>query len=222
VDKSVLQEKKVTRRALVCWSGGCDSTLALERLLKDENVTVRTISFTYNRQLAAVKEQRKARKKLKKKLEKMYHKFDSFEVAVNTSDPGSLESGDCVIQPAMWIPLTYLHARADEEIHFGYVKEDCFWHVKREMGYVLRYLMDVVGKEIILRYPLEWTEKCYVIEELKDLGLLDDCWYCENPKLVHGTKKNRTVQCGHCECCVNHRTALAKSKIKLERFGTPS
>lgn len=192
----------MSNNALVCWSGGCDSTVVLANLLEQRTIKVRTISIIHN-QVGANAEQKSARQTIKNELTKKYGEFESFEVNI-TSDGNavrSLQGGLC--QPIIWLPLSTLYLQENEDLYVGYISGDDVWHYKQDLLKLFNYSQIIQSKIGILQMPLEWQTKSDIIYKLKQHNLYEYGWYCEYPTY---DKK----QCGICHSCEVHNMYLTQ------------
>lgn len=180
------------KSALICWSGGCDSTLLLEDVLRERQHQVRTISILQN-QIAGQSSEKIARRILKKKLEAKYGKFDSFEITLKQTTPAV--SGQ-MIQPLIWIPISMIYLRENEDLYLGYIRGDDMWHYRTEIFSMFNTTAQVMAKYGNLCMPLEWTSKNAVIEKLEKSGLYNYTWWCQ--------EFNRLTPCQDCESCKTH------------------
>ncbi len=176
--------------ALICWSGGRDSTLILHDLLALRTIKVRTITITHS-QVEGEKMQKIMRTAAKKKLVAKYGDFVSDEVTIDSSGAG-IPSGGCV-QPMLWIPLAALHLKAEEDLYLGYVRGDDVWHYRTQIYELFRQSQALLYKSGELVCPLEWITKKEIITELDRIDLLKSTWYCQTDRLD---------TCGTCASCI--------------------
>jgi 7-cyano-7-deazaguanine synthase in queuosine biosynthesis len=188
--------------SVVLWSGGCDSTLVLYDLMKEqydkrEFAKIKVVSIVHN-QVNAAAESRRARKQILKWFKKKgwgtpYH----YEVTI---DGCNADKGRGLTQPPIWLSMGMLHTAKDEDLYCGYIKTDCIWHYVGFLHQAFNNLQGLLGKSGTLQMPLEWETKAGVIKRLKEAGLYDLTWYCEQPK--------RGAKCGDCEPCITHEMGL--------------
>ena len=181
--------------SLLLWSGGCDSTLMLYKLLNvvGSSDKIRTISIMHP-QLPANIQQQRARDKIEKFLNKSQLSFERTEISMHTN--ASIVSSGNLIQPPLWLSLAQVHLEATEDLYVGYIKLDDFWHYHTYATQAFDNLQYIMGKTGKLKFPLEWLERKEISNELKRIKLYDKCWWCENPK-------NRNT-CGKCHACKHH------------------
>ena len=201
-------------KAVVCWSGGRDSTLILANLLEMKTIKVRTLTIIHD-QVGAEKTQRLARENIKKKLVKKYGDFESGEITIKGENCEGISSG-CV-QPLLWIPAASVYIQNSEDLYMGYVKGDDVWHNKSELYSLFSTSMKLLDKDSELICPLEWYDKRYVIEVLSSnsLDIFKDTWYCQT---------NDKIPCGHCASCQSNDMVMyyidvmnKKAPIKLKK-----
>lgn len=205
--------------ALVCWSGGCDSTLILLDLATKathEN-PVKALSISHM-QIPAAKESRLARQKIKKWIKAKGYPVIYQEVVINHTSGFDIEDskltgkdvmfmanrGTGLFQPALWIPMAAMYMGPDDDAYFGYIQGDCLWHYKAEVSHIFNYLRDIMSKRGNIKFPLEWTDKKEVVERLHKLGVLEFCHSCESMT---------QAWCGHCTPCENRIAAEKKAGL---------
>ncbi len=206
--------------SLVCWSGGCDSTLALLDLSRESSEAhpVKALSVSHP-QVIGDEEHRKARQAILEWARNKGHHIvhQELHLRVHGSDGKITGAGGKegwfnadqnggLIQPIMWMPLaaTYLDVR--EDLYMGYVREDDIWHYEGNFTRMFGDLQFLMNKKGSIKYPLKGESKVDVIRRLKELGVLDLCWYCEDPK--------KGKPCDDCPSCRRHLTGL----WQLDRF----
>lgn len=187
--------------SLVCWSGGCDSTLVLYNLVKNRRCDeiVRAVSITHP-QIYAAKESKTARANISKFLHAKGYGFLHSEIEVSNKGHVPVIKGNGIAQGALWLSMSSLHLEEKEDLYFGYIREDDIWHYRNWFFCAFFDLKTMMGKEGAVKIPLEWHTKTEVLKELpKDLLKL--CWWCESPK--------KGKACGKCKPCVRHKKAVA-------------
>lgn len=191
--------------SLVCWSGGCDSTLVLLRLLKESSAEkpVRTISFSLPPQLVQGDQQLMTRTRLFNKFKAAGFHQNHSEIRLETEGQVWIACNTCP-QPPLWLAFAVPHLKAEEDLYVGWVRHDDIWHKLALVHGAFTHLQGIVENSGKLICPLEWETKEKVLQELKNEGYLDDCWWCENPKGFH--------QCGECHPCLRHAKALLEVK----------
>lgn len=195
--------------SLVCWSGGCDSTLVLADLLKDssQEIPVRSISFTHpqiglNSQQCEL--QYIARNKLAMQFKENGWHLERNEVELKYSDNAHQVFCETLGQAGIWLAFGPVHLKPKEDFYTGWIRGDDIWHKSFWLAQTFdafQYIVENTGK---LRTPLEWTGKADVLKRLAKLELTDLCWWCEEPKKYDA--------CGKCTPCKTHAAAL----IELE------
>lgn len=191
--------------ALVCWSGGCDSTLVLYDLAKKSSLAepVRAISFIHC-QIGAGAESMLARDKIL-----AWMRGKGFHIKHQTVEINHKGDFDCVRhgleQPIMWLANCIPYLEEAEDLYVGWLRGDYAAARSTEAKWAFDYMQGIGGRKGKLITPLMDEDKAEVIGKLEK-ELLDLCWWCENP--VDGK------QCGKCDPCVTHRVALAKIELK--------
>ncbi len=195
--------------ALVCWSGGLDSTLLLHDLLREQKLSepVRTLSIHHSN-VGAWEEQKLARDRLKKHFEKLGHKLSCLEVEVKSSD-GMFVQGEGIRQAVIWLTLGAQYLNNGEGLYLGYIKGDDFWHYHSWANQLFTASCALMGKECKLELPLEWVDKSHVIDRLGKLA--PKCFWCESP--IKGGKP-----CKYCHKCREFKLANIKEEFVASVF----
>ncbi|KKM65846.1 hypothetical protein LCGC14_1487170 [marine sediment metagenome] len=203
---------------LVLWSGGCDSTLLLHDLAKNssEYHPIRTISVIHP-QIAAIKEQRAARKKVLRWMKKSgYHIFHQ-EIEVKHSGENifcneheGAYAGNGISQYPIWMLSAVNYLQAEEDMYLGYIKGDDIWDCRYQIEESFRLLLHIMGKKGEIKFPLDRHSKPYVIQALKERGLYDLTWYCEDPD-------RKGKRCGVCHPCIKHDVSLYQIELVNKR-----
>lgn len=205
---------------LIPWSGGLDSTLVLyyaldywynrDKIWKINNgfnefiaseswQAPRTISIESNQ---INERQQILQKKSRDKLISFFNKkgwhftHDEFKIDTNGMSNG-INGQFC--QPIMWITQCSLFVK-EEPLLMGWIRGDDASHYLDKFYETWKLLTKLNGKNSDLVLPLFEFRKYDIIKECKLKGILNKCWYCENP-----TIKNKS--CNKCECCLTMMSA---------------
>lgn len=190
--------------ALLCWSGGCDSTLLLYKLLKSGNPNVRTISFNHHG-VGAQFQNRTARGAILKWLSNKGLKVkDHTELTINADYGGHITRPDGLGQPTIWQFNALSYLNKDENLYLGYIKSDCIWHYRTQLFDLFNNACQMLHYTGSLMMPLEWETKSDIIESLTSIGLDKLVWWCEGVGYSIGSEP-----CGNCSTC---------REIKAARF----
>ncbi len=189
----------MSNQALLCWSGGRDSTLMLYDTLALRNVKVRTISINHP-QIENSKVQEHYRKIL---IEKLQSKFGEWEHKELHLDYGIRCSSG--IQPCIWTYHALIEANDDEDIHVGYVHGDDYWSAQERYANLFTQLRDNIWKKGELITPYANIKKSTILTRLAELDLLRYTWYCQNGGLI---------PCGKCISC--DVDMMAKYYLKMK------
>lgn len=200
---------------LVCWSGGCDSTLLLHhaaRLYGTPKNPVRSLSISSS-QVTSAKREAAARKRILREFKKRGLHIDPMELELNVASgsPGLSHHG--LPQAVMWLLATQA-LNETETLALGYIKGDDWLGHREAYQTVFDTLQKTSNRTGTLWTPLWGTEKRAVLHQLAELNLLHLTWWCDVPH--NSTKK--TAPCGSCASCLTHRTA----QWKLAEFGPPN
>lgn len=208
--------------ALILWSGGCDSTLVLHNLLrqqkdgtlKDDKDGVCTLSIVHP-QIGAVSQQAAARKVLAAKFEARGFRFSSGVVRIEHDKDDRVPANQVgLVQPQIWLTTAASYLQSEEDLYVGWIRGDDAWHYAHTLRAAFDALQAVGDKKGKLVTPLDCMRKQDVLRELKELKLLDDCWHCE------GVADDKNEPCDACPSCDVHKTALWQMKnLRGGRFG---
>jgi len=193
--------------SVVLFSGGCDSTLvlydlAMQRLKNPQYYNLIALSITHD-QVPALIQQQKAREKIKEEFIKRelsnYIQFIDIDIK---QTGGGICHASGIMQPTIWITTASLYVATKDTIYLGYHKGDDYWMYKTEAELSLKNFCNIQDKrEVSIEYPLSGMTKANIIRNLRDRGLYDLVWYCENP-----TSDDKP--CGRCYPCEIHQTAV--------------
>ena len=191
----------MSKRILIVWSGGYDSTCLLIDSL-ELGYDVYTVYFSIqNNKQKSIKEI-KRRKYIKSVLRCRYgYEFTDRVIRVPYIQINSV----CLSQPSLWIYgiISFLWKNHSlDEVQLGYIKSDDFWHVRYyidDLYHILYKSMDIKVDLPPLTYPLEWVNKEDIIKRLRlsyeDISNLT--WLCE------GESKSY-MMCGKCSTCLTN------------------
>ena len=188
--------------SLVLYSGGCDSTLVLHDLLKENtrtnsnNVTALAIN---HQQVPAITQNKSARHSFIEEMKKreLDQGFHYQEVNIDGS-ACVYDSGDLgLTQPIIWSMIAMLYIQNNDTIYFGYHSGDDFWLHKNEFEDAIKSICKINNKTIKIEYPLRHDYKCDIIKKLKSRGLYDFCWYCEYPQPAKSGAVMKYDPCGN-------------------------
>lgn len=190
------------KRILIPWSGGFDST-ALVIWAFSNGIPFDTCYFniTNNKNIASI--ELKRRKKILKKLKKKYSHNPHVEDIIGNT--GIVKCKGELLLPLTWCCslLLTMDTNKYSEVHMGYIKGDCFWHVRHEFEKMFYYGQKLKLSGITkIRYPFEWYNKQYIKNEYYGYfdDILDLVWYCEAP--------NGDEACEECVSCKRHNEEL--------------
>lgn len=192
---------------LVCWSGGCDSTLLLyhaARIYGTKGWPVRALSIKSS-QVAARTRESQARTRILKYFKKKGLHVSHSEMSI-TVDKGEGLAHYGLPQATMWlIGMQFLQVK--ETYGLGYIKGDDWVIYKHEFEQTFKLLQQVSERTGTIWTPMTSMEKRGVIHQLDDFGLLKLVWWCEVPD---GHKSSKP--CGKCNSCATHETGVWKLK----------
>lgn len=159
----------------ICWSGGVDSTALIVKAIKEKERHINLISFALpvNATDKDLQSENKARTDIEAWLRKKYSPLD-FDFQFTTPNEiryNTLTFVD-LCQAMTWHSLALFSATYNQ-IQFGYIRGDDFWHIRSEIQYLLYPINRLLSishprDSIIFQYPLEWYTKEQVVEIYKD------------------------------------------------------
>lgn len=203
--------------SLVLWSGGLDSTLILHNLAVEQRDGtkahahgVRALSINQSQIGCHPPTVEASRKAIKESFRNKGIIVHYVEVTIQqTVDAWRLENfvgGGENPQLLLWLSLAVNYLETDEDLYAGYIRGDDAWHRVGSVNEAFSALQRLGGKTGALQFPLEWESKAGVIRAMKNLGLYENCWWCEECKPK--TKRGLGLPCGKCKSCITNDTAL--------------
>jgi 7-cyano-7-deazaguanine synthase in queuosine biosynthesis len=184
---------------LVCWSGGCDSTLALYETAKAEGGKASAVSVVH-KNIKGAEESKAARAKLLRRLKRLGLTIQHTTVTIDHAGDFDVGMPGGTYQPGIWLGAAMQFLEAEDDLCFGYIRGDDFWHRRAAFETAFRELQGMREGRGQVRFPLEWDTKADVIRRLQELKLYSACWWCENPE---GGRR-----CRKCVPCLTHEAAL--------------
>lgn len=201
-------------RHLVLWSGGADSTLLLDDLLRDnESHLVTALSVAQHPHLTIGKMVREAsaRRKYIKMSDKPFA-HGEYKVFMSDTDLGFQVEGTNH-QVFWWLLAASTYIRSDMKVHLAYIRGDDFWHCVDRVKIMFDAL--VYGRHlqnVELVFDFEWTEKIDILRRVKERKL--PYWTCEMPIKTN----NRWKACGGCDSCRRDTMFYAQIEKDDKRF----
>jgi len=192
----------MTKRILIPWSGGLDST-ALVISAYSHNIPFDTCFFKINNNVQLQIEELKARKKILKYLKKQHSMQPHISDVISNINAINVPSDAQLLLPALLIAtlLMTVNLKLYSEIQFGYIKGDDFWHVKEhfEKMFYSGFKMTRSAEIPKITYPFEWHKKDQIKRDYYSgeyETIFNKIWFCEKPE-------NRTP-CEKCTSCIRH------------------
>ncbi len=177
----------MTKQHVVLWSGGYDSTLILDDLIKKgKNPLAITVTHP---QLPSLSNEIEARINIISKLPPFEH--------IDELYTGKEKWG---LTP--WVLAVIPHI-ADKAILYMGVHYSNNFKTKGDsehIGLEFERIAKQYNKKVKLELPLRKMDKAQVLNRLIETGLFEDCWTCTNPQGV--------FQCGECPECINLNEGL--------------
>ena len=214
--------------SLVCWSGGCDSTLILHDLAKaastfhpgtDQGKPVRAISLNYS-QVPAHAEQSRARKKILEWFKARGYPVDHTEISIDTNNGLEYHGNP---QATMWL-LAQQALHVDEHLYSGYHRGDDFWHDGHHLTAAFDHLQKLGLRNGQWVFLLASEHKYQIIDRLKKTGdpgrpemsLYNLCWWCADLQSFNDDAKIRSEPCGRYQSCITHNLALQECAMRAK------
>lgn len=216
--------------SLVCWSGGCDSTLLLYALAHEATPwkPVRALNLRFD-QVPCAEQQAAARRRILAYMRSRGLHVEYHEAVVHNRKGTFVERGNGLIQAQLWLSMAVSYLNHDEDLFMGYIRSDDMWHYRHDYGNGFQHLQLLAGKTGNLFMPLEWLTKADVILLNKEHNLLDKVWWCEGEPVSSKDGDAVTIDqvayepCHKCSSCLTHDTAaLAIETFGEARFYPPS
>lgn len=193
-----------SRRYVVLWSGGMDSTALLHHYagVSSEDYPVTALTITKHPQLNKhfIKAQNAAQKRyLKFAKQKGYHiKHErmGYSGTFRYNGPHSGRS-----QPTVWLASLIQTLDDKDIVLMGYMRTGCFWHYRGYFVNAFNAMQKLKGVDAKLEFPFEWDNKAEIYARLHADKVPNNCWFsCEETK----TSK----ACGTCDKCVSIKKAI--------------
>jgi len=194
----------MSKRPLVLWSGGFDSTALLIELLIEEDVDILYVNLENSEELQRY--EKKAITKLKCIIADANlkgkiineHTFSYGNIVVNKTVYG---------QPALWINASadIANIKDHSSVNIAYVKYDDAWHYKTEIVNAYKAMNSLIcdGDTVPLKFPYEWYTKKHILDRMETFvyykQILNTVRYCE---------ASQKKPCGECASCIRHKSEL--------------
>ena len=200
---------------VVLWSGGADSTFVLHQYagVSCEDYPVRAFSVCSHPYLSKPfmrAQESSKRNYLKLAKRRKYHiRYERFLVGGNWSW-GKIDDsfGHSTEQTLVWVSSLVQALNHGDTVLLGYIRGDCFWHIRNKFEAAFRSLCDLKGVSVSLKYPVEYNYKSDILLKLKEEKVSDSCWFsCED------TQDGKP--CGVCSCCIE--IADARSSRRYDK-----
>lgn len=210
-----------SKRVLVPWSGGADSTVVILAALEAKH-RVWYASFDCKQPHTQQKAEAQARETMIPLIKKRYGEDANFypaesrlEIDIRYTD-----------SPATQMPAWFMHALCMvanknreyifDEVHMGYVLGDdsamSMPHLKIAFEHMCRALYNIDRDPPKLMFPMCRMRKGGILESLKAFGLHQHVWVCELPQLYDDGWR----ACGQCVSC--HKHAGAEADMSVHRL----
>ncbi len=232
-------------KKLIIWSGGFDSTALLLECFKNR-IDFDTAYINLKNNESKVVCEKLARNKFKENFKDLFSKdYKDYEFGpIDIYFKGDLTNP---WQPILWL-LGYISGykydfkELYDEIWFGYIQQDDFWHFKENFLSVYKtFCYHWMINDIPLKFPFEWVNKDDLYSKYyksfvnsndsKLKKILYDIWTCENPRIKYNstqlefdfkefslnTKENQNYEpCGYCDTCKKFKIFLNNNNLEKE------
>jgi 7-cyano-7-deazaguanine synthase in queuosine biosynthesis len=203
-----------SKRILIPWSGGADSTLLIAEALRAKD-RIWYCTFEAGQPNTQIMAEAVAREKLEERLKRRF--AEAPEMHLHRSKLVLDTSGTNL--PMKQLPAWFMHLItmvADksgqfyfDEIHLGYLLNDdaaySLSNLKLAWHHMCLAVYGIDRDPPKLMFPLLRYRKGQVLAELTQLGLIDLISICELPQLYDDGWR----QCNECPSCHKHNTAKA-------------
>lgn len=199
-------------RNLVLWSGGCDSTLLLYYLSKNnpnDNIHAISVVTNYAPYTEGAEKEYICRNNIKEYFNEIGIKNILYtQVDVNMPLNGDFEpKSNYMFTSFMYIANISPYIRSGDIVNYAFIREDVELHFKYPILNLGKMLSIIIGIDFKIQFPLEFKSKIDVLEEIINLNLLDKVSWCSHP-LKDGSP------CKKCRNCLMHYSALHGLKLK--------
>jgi len=209
-----------SRKKIVFWSGGLDSTTVLLQLLNQSSTQhpVHTISLTQHPQIHGIqlKAEAQTRARFAKWAESRYPGC-LYQTTIEVTSPQMcLEANR---QATIWLGTLLPYIGGGNEgiaLYLGYCRGDDFWHSRSHYERAAREIATISETSIKLFYPLEWSDKSDIVSALNQAKVPANCyWTCENPVPSSDTKFKPCGRCLKCKSLDGALTEVQNQKTML-------
>jgi len=187
------------KELLIAWSGGADSTAIIHQALH-KGYSVSTVGINHP-QIIASTPQKYARSQILKLLQLEFGNERIHHVEITLPDLEISDTGGCP-QAALWASIVPLIITREQDLVFGYIRQDDIWHYKESLERGIHALSKVKDSIISIRYPLEWNYKIEILQYLRHYELDQLIYYCQN-----------IVPDINMRCCNSCKTVLVSSML---------
>lgn len=189
-------------KKIFIWSGGYDSTLLLTKhLMEHEEATAWSFIMPGISQ-EKLHSEHNARERYKEYIkEKIPNCVLNHQVINIGYDNFRASPGGCLQQQTFWLLFSAWYAPKDSTIVLGFHKGDDFWLMHDKINWSMSYIFQIMEKTVNFEYPLQFTPKWKIVDEIHRMGLRDYVWTCERPPIPMSP-------CSECPPCFNLRQAL--------------
>ena len=196
-----------SKRPLVLWSGGFDSTCLVINKLLQSDIDILYVNLDNNS--FQQRHEKRAIRKLKsiiadanlpgKIVEEHTFRYQTIKI--------SRES--IFAQPPLWLLAATFIANPEfhSSVSIGYVKYDDAWHYKYEIFKAYEALVNLTfnSNKVLLDFPFEWKTKKDLIDMLK----VDFTYADQILKLAYHCESGNVKSCGECSSCKRHKSELS-------------
>jgi putative endonuclease len=206
-------ENTGANNALVCYSGGCDSTMIVNELVRNTTKYVRVLVIK-SKQIND-KGQKEAREAYIKHIEEgLSIRIPVIEVELGRDRGGFVQINGVesmgLNQQVLWLTMAFQVAESNEDIYFGHLQGEQVltqWHLFEKIAKNLRKIM---MKDCGIFVPLRYKDKCSILHYIKENKLDKMVSWCQYPvKGVEGIFE----PCGKCNPCITNK--IGEYKLEL-------
>lgn len=199
--------KNKSKRNVVLWSGGADSTAVLNHWggVSCEDYPIVALSIVAHPCLNEhqIKKQNEVQARyLKHAKRKGYHiKHMKMEFSGDFSWKDTASP-----QPCMWLSALLQVIQDGDTVFCGYIRSDCVWHRIHEFKSIFSASCALKEIDATLKFPWEWERKVDILRRLRKGKVPDSCWFsCDDTNNGRACRK-----CSKCKEVSDARKALTE------------
>lgn len=234
-----MKKKKIA----VMFTGGLDSTYLLYKNLRDGHI-VTPIYITIENNVDKTEKEKVVRDAILTSLKDdfKFTNLDTLTELMSVRVSGRTDCYDLPQMPVWAFATSWLDGKSFDEIHIGYVMNDCAVSYVEDIKRVYKSFELLQNRKLtdhktILKFPLAKTSKYEIMESMPD-GLASKVWACETPNRkyvgpkvtlslaseypeIKDTKSDyEYTPCGECQSCKRYDAISKDGEWVIKKFPT--